>query len=98
MADVQVIPLTQRPTEGPIETARRVIENFGDFCVFAGQTVRWTFRTITLRALWRLLIPQMFEVGFRSLPVILITGAFVGMVLAVQAIEQFRAVGLEERM
>ena len=48
--------------------------------------------------MWRLLIPQMFEVGFRSLPVILITGAFVGMVLAVQAIEQFRAVGLEERM
>lgn len=43
-------------------------------------------------------MPQLYEVGYRSLPVILITGAFVGMVLAVQAIEQFRAVGLEERM
>lgn len=48
--------------------------------------------------LWRLLMPQLYEVGYRSLPVVLITGAFVGMVLAVQAIEQFRAVGLEERM
>jgi phospholipid/cholesterol/gamma-HCH transport system permease protein len=40
----------------------------------------------------------MFEVGYRSLPVVLITGAFVGMVLAVQAIEQFQAAGLEDRM
>ncbi len=47
---------------------------------------------------WSLLMPELYEVGYKSLPVILITGAFVGMVIAVQAIEQFRAVGLEERM
>jgi len=78
--------------------SRRAVEDFGDFCVFSGHTVAWTARTITSRKLWRLLIPEMYEVGYRSLPVILITGAFVGMVLAVQAIEQFRAVGLEDRM
>ncbi|MBI5763690.1 MAG: ABC transporter permease [Planctomycetes bacterium] len=74
------------------------VNDFGDFCVFAWMTVAWTARTLLNRRMWRLLIPQLYEVGFRSLPVILITGAFVGMVLAVQAIEQFRAIGLEDRL
>jgi phospholipid/cholesterol/gamma-HCH transport system permease protein len=77
---------------------RQAVDAFGDFWIFAGQTFWWTTRGVTRRQYWRLLMPQFFEVGYRSLPVILITGAFVGMVLAVQAIEQFRAVGLEERM
>ncbi len=80
------------------DTARQLLDRFGDFCIFSGQTFKWTGRDIAKPQLWRLLMPQLFEVGYRSLPVILITGAFVGMVLAVQAIEQFRAVGLEERM
>lgn len=74
------------------------IRGFGAFWVFAGQTTAWTFRGMLDRRNWSLLYPQLYEVGYRSLPVILITGAFVGMVIAVQAIEQFRAVGLEERM
>jgi phospholipid/cholesterol/gamma-HCH transport system permease protein len=77
---------------------RRSVDGFGEFWVFAGQTFLWTARGVFHRQSWRLLMPQLFEVGYRSLPVILITGAFVGMVLAVQAIEQFRAVGLEERI
>jgi len=80
------------------EALRRGIDRFGDFWIFAGQSFGWTTRDFARPQLWRLLIPQLFEVGYRSLPVILITGAFVGMVLAVQAIEQFRAVGLEDRM
>jgi phospholipid/cholesterol/gamma-HCH transport system permease protein len=78
--------------------ARRNLAAFGDFCIFSGQTFQWTARDLRKAPLWRLLIPQLYEVGYRSLPVILITGAFVGMVLAVQAIEQFRAVGLEDRI
>ena len=74
------------------------VEDLGDFCVFAWMTLHWTARTMFSRRMWRLLIPQLYEVGYRSLPVILITGAFVGMVLAVQAIEQFRAIGLEDRL
>ena len=78
--------------------SRRVVASFGDFCIFSGETFWWTSRDLGKPQLWRLLMPQLYEVGYRSLPVVLITGAFVGMVLAVQAIEQFRAVGLEERM
>jgi phospholipid/cholesterol/gamma-HCH transport system permease protein len=42
--------------------------------------------------------PQLYEVGTKSLPVVMITGAFVGMVLAVQAAMQFRAIGMEAQM
>ena len=90
--------LTTSLTQRVGDYSRGVIEDFGDFCIFCTNTLNWTVRCLADRKTWRLLIPQMYEVGFRSLPVILITGAFVGMVLAVQAIEQFRAVGLEERM
>ena len=76
----------------------RGVDGFGAFWVFTGRTFASTIRGAANRQNWRLLMPQLFEVGYRSLPVILITGAFVGMVLAVQAIEQFRAVGMEERM
>ncbi|MFQ5501537.1 MAG: MlaE family ABC transporter permease [Phycisphaerae bacterium] len=74
------------------------VDRVGTFWIFAGHTTWFMMTGLTRRRNWRLLLPQLYEVGYRSLPVILITGAFVGMVLAVQAIEQFRAVGLEERM
>lgn len=77
---------------------RRAVDGFGEFWIFAWRTLTWTIAGALQRRNWRLLMPQLLEVGYRSLPVILITGAFVGMVLAVQAIEQFRAVGMEERM
>jgi len=75
-----------------------LVDGFGGFWIFAGQAGWSMVRGLTRTANFRLLVPQLYEVGYRSLPVILITGAFVGMVLAVQAIDQFRAVGLEERM
>ncbi len=81
-----------------LANTRKNIDMFGEFCIFSWDTMLGSIRELTHFRFWRLLIPQLFEVGYRSLPVILITGAFVGMVLAVQAIEQFRAVGLEERM
>ena len=66
------------------------VSDFGQFCVFSGQTVRWILTDFTR---WRLLRPQLYEVGVRSLPVILITGAFTGMVLAAQIWYQFQSIG-----
>ncbi len=77
---------------------RRSIDGFGQFWRFSARSTGWITRGFFTTSQWRLLMPQLYEVGFRSLPVILVTGAFVGMVLAVQAIDQFRAVGLEDRM
>ena len=41
---------------------------------------------------------QMYEIGNKSVPVVMATGAFVGMTLAVQSFNQFKGVGLEDRL
>src|SRR5213075_2073688 len=46
----------------------------------------------------RLLPPQMYEVGVRSVPVVAVTGAFIGMVLAIETHTQFKTIGQEERL
>ena len=43
-------------------------------------------------------MPLLYEVGNRTLPVIIITGTFVGLVLAVQSYDQLKAAGFEQRM
>lgn len=43
-------------------------------------------------------MPLFYEVGNRTLPVIIVTGTFVGLVLAVQSYDQLKAAGFELRM
>ncbi len=43
-------------------------------------------------------LTQMFEIGTKSVPVVMITGGFVGMTLAVQTYSQLRGMGLQERL
>ena len=43
-------------------------------------------------------MPLLYEVGNRTRPVIIITGTFVGLVLAVQSYDQLKAAGFEQRM
>src|SRR3954464_7105926 len=71
---------------------------FGDFWRFVGQAFAWLSRGIFRWKSWRLVLPQMYEVGFKSVPVIGITGAFIGMVLAIEAYTQFRTIGQENRL
>lgn len=77
---------------------RQVLSDFGHFWVFVWQTATWIVAVAPKRRNWQLLLPQLYEVGNRSVPVILITGLFVGLVLAVQAYGQLESVGLEERL
>lgn len=73
-------------------------EAFGRFWVFTGRAYRSAILgCLDLRS-WRLALPQIYEVGNRSLPVILITGVFVGLVLAIQAYDQLESAGFAERM
>ncbi len=67
------------------------ITNFGDVNLFFGQTISWLIRR---RPAFRTLLPAMYDVGVRSVPVVAITGMFIGMVLAVQAYGQFASLGL----
>lgn len=75
-----------------------VLSRFGQFWYFVWETIGWVFRGITRWRNWRLAIPQMYVTGASSVSVVMLTGAFVGMVLAVQAVAQFKAVGLETRL
>ncbi len=85
-----------------IETVGRSTNNtlavFGDFSVFAAQTIRWMFQTFFRWRTWKLVLPQMYDVGVKSVPVIAVTGAFIGMVMAIESYNQFKALGQEERM
>lgn len=71
---------------------------FGAFCEFVGRTLLWLFAGgVRLKSL-RLLLPQMYEIGVRSLPVVGVTGAFIGMVMGVETYSQFKAIGQEDRL
>jgi phospholipid/cholesterol/gamma-HCH transport system permease protein len=71
---------------------------FGDFWSFFGRTLVWLSVGFMRWRNIRLLLPQMYDIGVRSVPVISITGAFIGMVLAVETYHQFKMIGQEERL
>ncbi len=64
----------------------------GNLAVFSISTLFWLFvkgpRRETLTSCF-------YNIGVLSLPVVMLTGTFIGMVLAVQAFPQFKVVGLE---
>jgi len=87
---------------GPVESLGRFtirrIDAFGDFCRFSSRTLALMVQSIARPKSLRLLMPQLFDIGTRSIPVLMVTGAFVGMVLAVQAATQFKPIGMLWRM
>lgn len=71
------------------------IESIGDLTMFALRTCGGMLRGLPRsRVLW----PVMAEVGVRSVPVIFVTGLFIGMVLAVQSYDTLRMFRLESRI
>ena len=67
----------------------------GDVALFAIKTVGWIFARRQRR---EVLLPAFYQIGVMSLPVVALTGLFIGMVLAVQSYAQFKAIGLETRL
>ncbi|MFA6132952.1 MAG: ABC transporter permease [Phycisphaerae bacterium] len=76
----------------------RNIQIFGDFCIFCGQSFSWVSEGLCRMRNLRMLTVQLYEIGTKSIPVVMITGAFVGMVLAVQMVLQFKGIGMEAQM
>jgi phospholipid/cholesterol/gamma-HCH transport system permease protein len=70
----------------------------GQFCNFAWQSIISSIWSCTQSKTYPLVWNQMNIIGVRSVPVIMITGAFVGMTLAVQAYDQLAGMGLEEHL
>jgi phospholipid/cholesterol/gamma-HCH transport system permease protein len=75
-----------------------VLIDFGEFVRFVGWTAYWFLFRPLRWCRWRLLAPRFYNVGVASIPVVAITGAFIGMILALEGIEQFRALGQEGRL
>ncbi len=73
-------------------------EEFGDFCRFCWQTFVWVFLSARRVSNLRFLPPQLYAVGTESILVVITTGAFMGAVLAVQTVMQFRSIGMESAM
>ncbi len=67
----------------------------GGMTLFIWGTLSWLVRKFPRS---ETLLPTFYEVGLRSLPVVALTGTFIGMVLAVQTYYQFRQLGLESRL
>lgn len=74
------------------------LDRFGRFCVFSGSTISFAPVELATRRGWSHLIPQSFSIGTQSVPVIMVTGAFVGMVLVVQGYTQFDTAGIADRL
>lgn len=67
----------------------------GDVAHFSAVTIGWMFRKLPR---WSTLVPNFYAIGVSSVTVVAVTGTFIGMVLAVQAYGQFKAMGMETRL
>jgi phospholipid/cholesterol/gamma-HCH transport system permease protein len=67
----------------------------GNLGVFALQMLGWVFTRLPRR---ETILPNFYQIGVLSLPVVALTGTFIGMVLAVQSYAQFRMLNMETRL
>ena len=67
----------------------------GELTTFSLKTVSWLFTRLPKM---RTMMPIFYQIGVMSLPVVALTGTFIGMVLAVQSYFQFRQLGMETRL
>lgn len=91
--------MTSIPLQNPISRLGGLLLSFptvlGSLAIFGLSTVRALLSGLPKR---HVLVPILYEVGIRSLPVVLITGGFIGMVMAVQTYTQFKMMQMESRL
>ncbi len=74
------------------------VSNIGRFNRFAGKTASASLQSCFHPKSFPLIWAQMNVIGVKSVPVVMVTGAFVGMILAINAYDQLAGMGLEERL
>jgi phospholipid/cholesterol/gamma-HCH transport system permease protein len=67
----------------------------GDVAMFSLGTFSWMVTRLPRRDT---LMPSFYQIGVLSLPVVALTGTFIGMILAVQSHAQFQDLGMETRL
>ncbi len=71
------------------------VVGLGNVALFCLRTAGWLFGRLPRR---ETIIPNFYQIGVLSLPVIALTGTFIGMVLVVQSYVQFRNMHLEAKL
>jgi len=74
------------------------LEKTGRFGRFIWRSLVVSFLSVFRPGTYPLMWTQMYIIGVRSVPIVMITGAFVGMILAVNAYDQLAFMGLEEKL
>lgn len=95
MSSVSVSPQRETPIHRIGRAILSAVEAVGDLAMFTAAMLRWLFAGLPRRSV---LLPNMYQIGVASIPVVLITGGFIGMVLAVQTFDQFRLMRMETRL
>lgn len=67
----------------------------GDLTLFSWNMLVWLVTRAPSRSA---LLPCMYQIGVQSVGVVMMTGAFIGMVIAVQTYEQFRVMHMETNL
>ncbi|MGD0654483.1 MAG: ABC transporter permease [Thermoguttaceae bacterium] len=67
----------------------------GSISLFAYRMLGWLFTRMPRR---ETILPNFYQIGVLSLPVVAITGTFIGMIMAVQTYVQFRMMNMETRL
>lgn len=75
-----------------------VIGLFGQFAVFARDTLRAVLFHRRAWAKWSRLGPQLYSIGSRSVPMVGLTGLFIGAILVIEMYAQFRLWNQEQRL
>ncbi|MBN1394993.1 MAG: ABC transporter permease [Pirellulales bacterium] len=94
------------PTGGPLDAAANLIADLGGVLIdwvvglgkmadFIMRLAGWLFGRLPRR---ETIIPNFYQIGVMSLPVVALTGTFIGMVLVVQSYVQFRNMHLEAKL
>ncbi len=77
------------------ERVIQAVAGLGDFTLFSWLTIRWACtRWPRASVIW----PNFYQIGVQSLPVIIVTGGFIGMVLAIQTYDQLRLMHMESHL
>jgi phospholipid/cholesterol/gamma-HCH transport system permease protein len=86
------VPVRRRPAA--VRWLINGLGDLGDLTAFGSSVLAWTFH----RPGRNTLVPVFYAIGVRSIPVVAVTGLFIGMVLAVQSYDQFAAMGMQTRL
>jgi phospholipid/cholesterol/gamma-HCH transport system permease protein len=74
------------------------LDGLGRFAIFSLAALRIAVFEPMSWLRWSNLAPQLYSVGAASVLVVAVTGAFIGMILALEGYDQFAALGQEQQM